>query len=132
MAYVTRLRVTSGDREALEDVVSEIKTAAERKGVELTGPHSRPPTDLAVPQYRRSPPGAARRKDGDGDANAIGEDDAGVTTVDSTFGTWRYTVYERELEIVGRQSFVRAVTSRAFPAAVRLEVEVDRRAGAGG
>jgi len=128
VAYVTRLRVTSGDREALEDVVSEIKTAAERKGVELTGPHSRPPTDLAVPQYRRSPPGAARL----GGANASGEADAEVRTVDGTFGTWRYTVYERELEIVGRQSFVRAVTSRAFPAAVRLEVEVDRRAGAGG
>jgi len=124
VAYVTRLRVTSGDREALDSVVSEIKTAAERKGVELTGPHSRPPTELVVPQYRRSPPGAAVRSNG-----SATDDDA--TATDDSFGTWRYTVYERELEIVGRQSFVRTVTSREFPASVRIEVEV-RRAGAGG
>jgi ribosomal protein S10 len=115
VAYVTRLRVTSGDRATLDSVVSDIKTTAERKGVEITGPHSRPPTELAVPQYRRSPPGADRHES----ASDAGESD------DDTFETWRYTVYERELEILGRQSFVRSVTSRELPDAVRLEVEVD-------
>lgn len=118
MAFVTRMRLTSGDRETLDSVVGEIKATAERKGVELTGPHSRPPTDLVVPRYQRSPPGAAR------------EDDA-VATGD-TFGTWRYTVYERELEIVGRDDLVRRIAGQEFPAAVRVEVEVERRTGAGG
>lgn len=118
MAFVTRMRLTSGDRETLDSVVANIKETAERKGMELTGPHSRPPIDLSVPRYRRSPPGAAR-------------EDAAVSAGD-TFDTWRYTVYERELEIVGRDELVRRIAGRDFPDAVRVEVEVERRTGAGG
>ncbi|PSQ39176.1 30S ribosomal protein S10 [Halobacteriales archaeon SW_5_70_135] len=121
MAYVTRPRVTGGDRATLDSAVSDVRTTAERKGVELTGPHSRPPIELAVPQYRRSPPGMDRHES----ASGAGESD------DDTFETWRYTVYERELEVLGRQSFVRSITSRELPDAVRPEVEVDRQAGAG-
>ncbi len=113
------MRLTSGDRDALDRVVADIKETAERKGIELTGPHSRSPTDLSVPRYRRSPPGAAS------------EDDAAVATGD-TFGTWRYTVYERELEIVGRDELVRRIAGQDFPDAVRVEVAVERRTGAGG
>jgi ribosomal protein S10 len=109
MAFVTRLRLTSGDRAVLDRVVDGIKETAERKGAELKGPHSRPPTKLSVPQHKRCPP-----EDGD------------------RFDDWRYTVYEREVDIVGHDSFARDVARQGFPSSVNVEVEVDRRSGLGG
>jgi ribosomal protein S10 len=128
VAFVTRLRLTSGDRETLDQVVSELKATAERKGVKLTGPHSKPPTELVVPQYRRSPPGAVAP----GETASETDDAVTVDPADETFRPWRYTVYARELEITGREEFVQRVANRDLPASVRMEVAVDRRAGAGG
>lgn len=108
MAFVTNMRLTSGDRATLDRVVGDIKSTAERKGVELKGPHSRPPTELSVPQYKACPPA-------DGEA----------------FDPWHYTVYAREIEIVGHETFARQVTERDFPDSVHIEVEVDRRSGLG-
>jgi ribosomal protein S10 len=109
MPFVTKLRMTSGDRAVLDRVVDDIKQGAERKGAELKGPHSRPPSKLSVPQYQSVPPG----------------EDGGE------FSPWRYTVYAREMEIVGHESFARQVTERDFPSSIHLEVEIERRAGIG-
>lgn len=110
MPFVTKLRLTSGDRAVLDRVVDDVKERAERKGAELKGPHSRPPSKLSVPQYQSVPPA---------------DDDAGQ------FSSWQYTVYAREMEIVGHESFARQVTERDFPSSVYLEVEIERRAGIG-
>jgi small subunit ribosomal protein S10 len=109
MPFVTKLRMTSGDRTVLDRVVDDIKTRAERKGAELKGPHSRPPSKLSVPQHQSVPP------EGDG----------------GQFGSWSYTVYAREMEIVGHESFARQVTERDFPDSIHVEVEIERRAGIG-
>lgn len=107
MPFVTRLTVESGDRHLLEDVVTEIKETAARKGVELKGPHPQSPQDLTIPQSKR--------------LSADGEH----------FDPWRYTVFTRTIEIVGYQEFARAVTQWDFPERVHLQAEVEQRRGTG-
>ncbi len=102
MTFVTRLRFTSGDREALDDTVSSLKKLLERKGVECKGPHADPPEHMSVPMAATLGPG---------------------TTIDQ----WKYTVYGRRLEIHGAETTAREVTEMSFPDAVHLEVEVDRK-----
>jgi ribosomal protein S10 len=102
MPFVTTLTLQSGDREVLERVVGDIKRRAERKGVELRGPHAESPMDHSVPQSARL--------------------DAG----DDRFDPWRYTVYERRMEVVGHDEFARGVTEREFPEGVHLDVDVER------
>jgi ribosomal protein S10 len=101
MTFVTKLRLRSGDREALDRVVEDIRSAAERKGAELKGPHSRPPDRLRVPQYRS--------------LDAVAE-----------YSAWDYTVYARDLEIVGHDDLARSIASRDFPSSIHVEVEVER------
>ncbi len=103
---MTRLTLQSGDRAMLDDVVAEIKATARRKGAELKGPHPRPPQELRVPQYR----------------TVAGE---------AAFDPWPYTVYTRELEIVGHDEFARDVAGQGFPAGVHVSVEVERIRGVG-
>jgi len=102
MPFVTKLTLESGDGDLLDDVVTDIKTTAERKGVELKGPHPKPPTHVRVPQYK-----------------TVGRDD--------TFDPWDYTVYTRTVEIIGRDDFARAVTERAFPDRVHVTAEIEQR-----
>ncbi|MCQ4332420.1 uS10/mL48 family ribosomal protein [Natronomonas sp. F2-12] len=102
MPFVTTLTLQSGDRDVLERVVGGIKHRAERKGVELRGPHAESPIDVSVPQ--------AKRLDAD----------------DRSFKHWQYTVYERRMEVVGHDDFARAVTEQEFPDGIRLDVEVER------
>lgn len=101
MPFVTRLRLTSGDRAALESVVADVREAAGRKGAELKGPHSPPPSEFRVPLFR-SPSDPRGR-----------------------VGTWRYAVYARELEIVGHEEFAAEVARREVPDAVHVAVEVE-------
>jgi ribosomal protein S10 len=105
MPFVTKLRLQSGDREALEAVVTDIKETATRKGAQLKGPHPKPPTDLRVPMYRRV--GGAE-----------------------TFEPWQYTVYTRTVEIVGHDEFARSVTEWSFPDSVHVTAEVEQVRGA--
>jgi len=104
MPFVTKLRLQSGDRGALDAVVTDIKETATRKGAELKGPHPKPPTELRVPLYKR---------------------------VDSedTFDPWAYTVYTRTIEIVGHDEFAREVAGRSFPDSVHLSAEVEQVRG---
>lgn len=102
MTFVTRLSFQSGDRAALEDVVTTLKTDLERKGVEVKGPHQEQPEELSVPQYRRLAPG-------------------------DSFDPWRYTVYARWMEIHGAENVARQVVDRAFPDSIYVEVEVAHR-----
>ncbi len=102
MPFVTTLTLQSGDRDVLERVVGDIKSRAERKGVELRGPHAESPFDISVPQSRRL-------------------DDCG-----RSFRSWQYTVYERRMEIVGHDDFARDVASREFPDGIHLDVDVER------
>ena len=103
MTFVTRIRLQSGNRPALDRVVDEIRATAERKGAELRGPHSAPPERLRVPQYK-STTGEEHRQ----------------------FRSWDYTVYARQLEIVGHNDLARQVAEFDFPEGVHVEVELEQ------
>lgn len=109
MPFVTRLVLTSGDRGALDGVVEEVKRSAERKGLDLRGPHTDPPERYSVPLYKRSPPDDARR-----------------------YSPWSYTVYERTLEFTGHDGTVRSLLATVVPRGVRRTVEVSQVRSAGG
>jgi ribosomal protein S10 len=106
MPFVTTLRLTSGDRQVLESVVTDMKTDAARKGAEFKGPHPKPPTELRVPQYADLAPG-------------------------ETFESWHYTVYERVVEIVGHDDFAREITQRDVPDAVHVAADIEQVRSAG-
>lgn len=106
MAFVTTLRLTSGDRQTLDDTVEEIKSRASRKGVQFKGPHPKPPEEIRVPQTKRLAPG-------------------------EEFDPWSYSVYVRELRIVGHDEFARETAGREFPDGVRVEVDVQQVRNAG-
>ncbi|AGB33030.1 30S ribosomal protein S10 [Natrinema mahii] len=108
MTFVTRLTLQSGDRAALDGIVEDIKTTAERKGAALKGPHSHPPEKLSVPQRCR-----------------LHADD------DRHFDSWEYTVFTRELEIHGHDDLARNIASQNFPDSVHIEAEVEQIHGAG-
>jgi len=104
MPFVTTLTLTSGDRHRLDDVVAEIKDRAERKGVELKGPHPKPPQELRVPQSKTLGPEKNR------------------------FDPWNYTVYTRTIEIIGYETFAREIASgEAFPPGIHVEAGVEQR-----
>lgn len=109
MPFVTRLVLASGDRRALEGVVEDLKASAERKGVELRGPHTAPPETYTVPLYRRSTADDDRR-----------------------YGAWSYTVYERTFEFTGHDGTVRSLVGWDLPRGVRRTVEVTQVRSAGG
>lgn len=102
MPFVTTLRLQSGDRTALDDFVGGLRTAAERKGVELHGPHTSQPETYRVPLYRRT-------------ASASGR-----------YPPWEYTVYERVVDLAGHDEAVRQVAGRDPPPGIHVEVSVDR------
>ena len=102
MPFVTTLRLSSGDRDALDAVVGSLRGAAERKGIELHGPHTKPPASYRVPLYRHL--------EGRGPG----------------YPPWEYTVYERVLELSGHDEAVRGLTQRAVPRGVRVEVSVEQ------
>ncbi len=102
MPFVTTLTLQSGDRDVLERVVGSIKGHAERKGVELRGPHAESPFDVSAPQSKR------------------------LDSDDRSFSYWTYTVYERRMEIVGHDDFARDVAGREFPEGIRIDVDIER------
>jgi len=108
MTFVTRLTLQSGDRAALDGLVDDIKSTAERKGAALKGPHSHPPETRTVPQRCR-----------------LHADD------DRRFDSWQYTVFTRELELHGHDQLARDLTSRNFPNSIHVEVEVEQLRGTG-
>lgn len=108
MTFVTTLHLESGDQVVLDRVVDDIRETTERKGAEMKGPHTHPPEKLSVPLYKRT---------------------SGDT--DDEFGRWSYTVYRREIELVGHEQLARQIAAWDFPSSVAVEVEVDRRAGMG-
>lgn len=101
MPFVTTLTLQSGDRKALDRVVSEIKAHAERKGAEFRGPHAAPPKKMRVPQSKR------------------------VDSPDQ-FDAWQYTVYERRMEIVGHDDVARNVARRTLPRSIHVEFDVEQ------
>ncbi len=102
MPFVTTLTLQSGDRDVLERVAGEIKERAERKGVELRGPHAASPTQYRVPSAKRLADDGRR------------------------FSSWNYTVYTRTMEVVGYDEFAREMAGRSLPAGVHLGVDVER------
>lgn len=102
MTFVTTLRFTSGDRHVLDGVVDDIKQTARRKGVQLKGPHSKPPGNIRVPQSK-----------------CPGRDD-------EMFAPWTYTLYTRTIHIIGHSDFARATAGRDFPDDLHIEADVDR------
>lgn len=103
MTTVTRIRLRSGDREALEAVVARITRTCRRKGAEFKGPHSDSPEGFEVPLYQRL--------DGDPDTH---------------FDTWSYTVFQRRLELRGYEELARNLLEWDFPPSVRVEATVEQ------
>lgn len=103
MTFVTRIRLQSGNRPALERVVEQIRSTAERKGAELRGPHSEPAERLDVPLHKTT-----------------SGDNSG------TFRSWDYQVFTRQLEIVGHNDVARRATEIDFPSGVHVEVELEQ------
>ncbi|HMB50801.1 uS10/mL48 family ribosomal protein [Natronoarchaeum rubrum] len=101
MTFVTKLRLQSGDRAVLDSEVEDIKDTAERKGAELKGPHSKTTQRMQVP---------------------LSKD----TTGGGRLGSWDYTVYSREVEIVGHDDLARRLAAREFPEPIHVEVEVEQ------
>ena len=101
MPFVTRLTLQSGDGELLDSVVTEIKERAERKGVELKGPHPRPPSRQDGPQYKN-------------------------VTTEETFDSWEYTVYTRNIEIIDHNEFAREVTEDVYPDRIYLTADIEQ------
>ena len=108
MTFVTQLTLQSGDRAALDGVVDEIRTTAERKGAALKGPHTHPPEHRSVPLQQ-----SLHAAD------------------DRTCGSWEYTVFTRELEIHGHEEVARMVMAQSFPDSVHIEVEIEQIHGMG-
>jgi ribosomal protein S10 len=102
MPFVTTLTLQSGDRDVLERTVGDIKHRAETKGVELRGPHAESPESVSVPQ--------PKRLDADG----------------TSFRHWKYTVYERRMEIIGHDEFAREVAGQDFPDGIHMDIDVER------
>lgn len=102
MTFVTRMTLRSGDRVVLDETVTEIKEYLSRKGAEMKGPHPRPPTKRSVPLCKRLADGAGR------------------------FADWSYTVYTRELEIIGHDPVARDVATRSFPPSLHVVVEIEQ------
>jgi len=102
MPFVTTIRLVSGDRAVLDDVVGDVRRAAERKGVELRGPHTSPPTSHRVPLYRR------------------------LTGTGGRYSPWEYTVYERVIELAGHDESVRRIAGREPPAGVHVEMSIEQ------
>lgn len=98
MSVVTTLQLESGDQQLLDAVVDDLSETAQQKGAELNGPHSFPPTTHAVPQY----------EDIDTDA----------------YDTWEYTVYRRELSVIGHDGLAKDLARWSFPPAVHVELEL--------
>lgn len=107
MPFVTKLRLTSGDRGALDRVVEDIKANAARKGVEFRGPHPGRPEKCRAPQSKH------------------------LSTTDGRFGEWTYTVYSRTMEIIGHDEFARSVAGGEFPRGIHVEVEIEQVRPAG-
>ena len=102
MPLVTTVTVWSGDRAALDDFVDDVVTTAERKGIEVKGPHTRPPQTYRVPLYKRADPSAGR------------------------YSPWEYTVYERSLRLSGHDDSVRQIAGHELPRSVRLEIDISQ------
>lgn len=106
MPFVTRLTLKSGDGDTLESVVSDIKARAERKGVELKGPHPKPPSRHSVPLYK------GLREDG-------------------RFPPWEYTVYTRTIEIIDHNEFAREIAQEDFPNSIHIAADIEQFSQAG-
>lgn len=103
MTTVTRIRLRSGDREALEAVVERITQVCRRKGAEFKGPHSDSPEQVRATLYARL----------DGDP-------------DTRYPDWSYSVYQRRLELRGHEDLARDLLAWEFPPSVKVEVAVEQ------
>lgn len=107
MPFVTRLTLESGDSDLLEAVVADIKRQAERKGVELKGPHPEPPRQLTVAQHKR-------------------------TAAEGTFDPWTYTIYARVIEVIGHGGFARGLAERRYPDRIHVRADIEQLTQTGG
>lgn len=107
MPFVTKLTLESGDRRRLDSVVDDIKIQAERKGAELKGPRPQSPDHVRIPQSKTLGPEGG------------------------TFDPWSYTVYTREIDIIGYEEFARTVAGRDFDEGIHVEAEIERQSRPG-
>ncbi len=101
MPYRTTLVLTSGDRTALEVAVTSLRSIAESKGAEITGPHTKPSQTISVPLFKR----------------LEGSD---------RFETWEYEVFRRELIVSGHNEVARRLAAESLPESVAVSLTVDQ------
>ncbi len=101
------MTLRSGDRVVLDETVSEIKSFVSRKGAEMRGPHPKPPRKCRVTLPKR------------------------LTGNGGSFREWTYTIYTREIEIVGHDAVARSVASRSFPSSLQVVVQIEQLGRAG-
>ncbi|WP_458206951.1 30S ribosomal protein S10 [Haladaptatus sp. NG-SE-30] len=106
MTFITKILLQSGNRPVLDKVASEIRSMVERKGAEMRGPHSDPPEQHRVPQYK-----------------TLSGDEG------QQFRSWEYTVYTRKMEIIGHNEVARRIADMEFPPGIRVEIELDQVQG---
>lgn len=102
MPFITTVTLKSGDRQTLDAIVKEMRDAAERKGIELKGPHSRSPQSYRVPLFES------------------------LSNTNTETGVWDYTVFERVIQLSGHNETVRQFMDWEFPPSIQVEVSVDR------
>ena len=102
MTFITHITIRSGDRVVLDETVDALKRFVARKGAEMKGPHPRPPESKRVVLSKGLQPGTG------------------------TFSPWSYTIYMRDLEIVGHDNVARAVAGWDFPASLHVAVEIEQ------
>lgn len=103
MTLVTRLTLQSGDRDALQGVVADIVRTCRRKGAEMKGPHSDSPVDYQVSLYDRL----------DG-------------TPAATADRWKYTVFQRRIELHGHEELARDILQWDYPDSIKVEAEMEQ------
>ncbi|MFB6187175.1 MAG: 30S ribosomal protein S10 [Halobacteriaceae archaeon] len=103
MANKANITLKSGDKQTLERVVTNLKDQAQRKGIEVKGPHTDPPVEYQLPLFECLDASAAKY-----------------------FDQWTYTVYSRRLQISGHNENLRDLLDQQFPESIKVELELDQ------
>lgn len=100
MPYRMMMTLASGDQRTLDATVDGIVETANRKGASVAGPHAKPTKTLQVP--------LSTSLDGE-----------------KTSRQWSYTVFIRELEIVGAESVCEAVMTAAHHESIDVDLTIE-------
>ena len=101
MPQKARIRLSSTDREKLDEVCRQIASIAERTGVKLSGPVPLPTKRIVIPT-RKSP-------DGEGTA---------------TWEKWELRIHKRLIDMEADERAMRQIMRVQVPEEVKIEIEL--------